>query len=106
MGGRFVLRNFVSEVGGCERGQKFILFRVIANIDIALIDVAGSSSVDVGCGEGGRGARQGGRGDERARLNWSHSNRRREVTRLVGGRPNLLLLRMVTRGTERDPCRQ
>src|SRR5258705_8089231 len=40
-----------------------------------------------------RSAGQGDRGDDRARLNWSHSNRRREVTCLVGGRPNLLLRR-------------
>jgi hypothetical protein len=101
----FVLGNLLVELGDRELSQELASFNVVADVDIAFADVTGGTSVDIGRSEGGRGAGQGDRGDGRARLDRSHTHSRRELTRLVGGRHNLLLLRMVPRGAERDPSR-
>ncbi len=80
----FVLGNLLVELGDRELSQQLTSFDVVADVGITIANVTSGASVDIRRGEGGRGAGQGDRGDDRARLNWRHSNRWREAARLVG----------------------
>ena len=97
-----VLRNLVVELGHCELCEQFALLDVIPDIDVALGNVAGGTGVDVGGTESCRGARQRDGNDGWTCLDRRDKHGRREVARLIGCLKRLPLLRVVTRGAERD----
>ncbi len=93
---RLVLRNLVIELRHRQLRQQFSCLDAIADVDVALGDVAGRAGIDVRLRECGRRARQGDRHDGRARLDRRDAHAGHEITLLLGGRHDLLLLRIVS----------
>jgi len=88
-----VLRNLVIEFRYCELSQQFSGLDMISDVDVALGYVAGRARKDIGRGECGRRARQGDRNGAGARLDRRDAHAGYEITRPLGSRHHLLLLR-------------
>ncbi len=90
---RLVLRDLIVEFRHSELRQQFPCLNAIADIDVALDDIAGRAGIDIRRREGGRGTRQGDRHGAGAFLDRRDAHTGYEITRLLGGRDDVLTLR-------------
>ena len=79
------------ELRDCELRQDISVLDVIANVDIALGDIAGCAGIDVRGSERGRGAREGHRNRSGVRHDGCSPQTRHEIALLPCSRHDLLL---------------
>src|SRR5229473_2681117 len=94
--------DLVIELGRHDRGQELACFHPVADIDVALIDVAAGTGEDVG---GGEGRRRAGQADDPIGLAGPHradTDGRHEVAPLLGGCHDLAILRKMAPRAGRD----
>ena len=80
------------KLGHCELRQQLPCLDVIADIDVALDDIAGGAGVDFRGRERSRRGRQDDRHGAGARLHGRDAHPRHEIARLLRGRHDLLVL--------------
>ncbi len=100
---RFRLGDLVVELRGDDLDQQLALLHVVADIDIALFDVAACASKDVGGRECGGGSRQADDHGAVARAHRSHAQSWHKIATLLCRGHGLLLLRIVAPAPKASP---
>ena len=101
---RLILRDLMIQFRYSELRKKLAGLDVIADIDIALFDVAGSACIDVRIRERGGRCRQGHDDVPRTRADGRDTNARHEIANLPGGRRDRALLRIRAGRAESEPA--
>jgi hypothetical protein len=99
---RLVLRNLGVEFRYCELRQQIAGLDAIADIDVALGDVAGRAGIDARGSEGGGGAGQTDRNGSGARLDCRDTQGGHEIALLLCSGRDFLPLRIISPGAHRE----
>ena len=83
-----------------DLSQKLAILDAVADVDVALVDIAAGAGEDVGLGESRGGARQGDEHGLVARLDRGDMEARHEIGLPLRGGRNLAVLRLVAPGAE------